>query len=171
MLLYLHHTSASCEAEESPVSSTSSTTSADHGEQLSTGRVVSAYLDALYAGDFENARRLVADDLSFSGPFIQVDRADAFFASAKPLRQFVRGHRTIKQWENGNEVSTLYEMNLETPAGKGSVLASEWNTVRSGKIVRAMLVFDTAAFRKVVPQPAAPLLSSEQAGRPVPADS
>ncbi len=43
-------------------------------------------------------------------------------------------------------------MNLETPVGKGLVLTSEWNTVRDGKVVSATLVFDTAEFRKVVPQ-------------------
>jgi hypothetical protein len=46
-------------------------------------------------------------------------------------------------------------MNLKTPAGKGSVLVSEWNTVRDGKVTSAPLVFDTAAFRSLVPQPEA----------------
>ena len=118
-------------------------------------RVVSAYLEAFYAGHFDIARCLVADDLSFKGPFVQVDSADALFASAKPLQQIVKGHRPIKQWRDGDEISTLYEMNLETPAGNGSVLVSEWNTVRDGKVTSATLVFDTAAFRSLVPQPQA----------------
>jgi hypothetical protein len=114
--------------------------------------IVDRYLDAFYRGDFDTARTLLSDDLSFKGPFIQVDGADRFFASADGLRQIVRGHRTVRQWQDDNELSTLYQMELETPAGKGSVLVSEWNTVRDGKVASAVLVFDTAEFRKLVPQ-------------------
>ncbi len=121
-------------------------------QQLSTRQVVDQYLSAFYRGDFDVARDLVADDLSFRGPFVQVEGADAFFASAQPLCQIVKGHRTVRQWRDGDEVSTLYVMDLETPLGEGSVLTSEWNTVREGKVLSATLVFDTAEFRKVVPQ-------------------
>jgi hypothetical protein len=114
--------------------------------------VVDRYLDSFYRGDFDTARTLLSNDLSFKGPFVQVDGADRFVASADGLRQIVRGHRTLRQWQDGNEVSTLYQMQLETPAGKGSVLVSEWNTVREGKVASAVLVFDTAEFQKLVPQ-------------------
>jgi hypothetical protein len=114
--------------------------------------VVDQYLDAFYRGDFETARTLLADDLSFKGPFVQVEGADQFVASADGLRKIVRGRRTVHQWRDGEEISTLYEMNLETPAGTGSVLVSEWNTVRGGEVAKATLVFDTAEFRKLVPQ-------------------
>ena len=114
--------------------------------------VVEQYLDAFYRGDFESAQALLADDLSFKGPFVEVDGGDQFLASAEGLRRIVKGHRTVRQWHDGEEISTLYEMKLETPAGKGSVLVSEWNTVRGSKIVSATLVFDTAEFRKLVPQ-------------------
>lgn len=114
--------------------------------------VVDQYLDAFYRGDFETARALLADDLSFNGPFVQVEGADQFIASADGLRRIVRGHRTLRQWRHGEEISTLYEMKIETPAGTGSVVVSEWNTVRGGEVVSATLVFDTAEFRKLVPQ-------------------
>ncbi len=114
--------------------------------------IVDRYLDSFYRGDFDTARTLLSNDLSFKGPFVQVDGADRFVASADGLRQIVRGHRTLRQWQDGNEVSTLYQMQLETPAGKGSVLVSEWNTVREGKVASAVLVFDTAEFQKLVPQ-------------------
>jgi hypothetical protein len=81
-----------------------------------------------------------------------VEGADQFLASADGLRRIVRGHRTVRQWRDGEEISTLYEMKLETPAGTGSVLVSEWNTVRGGEVASATLVFDTAEFRKLVPQ-------------------
>lgn len=79
-------------------------------------QVVSDYLAAFYTGDFDTARRLVADDFAFSGPFVQVDGADAFMASAEPPRRIVRGVRTVRQCHDGDHVSTLYEMNLEQHA-------------------------------------------------------
>lgn len=115
-------------------------------------QIVDQYLDAFYRGDFETARTLLADDLSFTGPFVQVDGADRFVASAEGLRRIVRGHRTVRRWHDGDEVSTLYEMKLETPVGKGSVLVSEWNIVREGEVAMATLVFDTAEFKRLVPQ-------------------
>lgn len=129
---------------------------ADSRQRLSPAQVVERYLQTFYLGDFETARGLVADDLSFNGPFVQVQGADRFFASAQPLRQVVNGHSVVRHWEEDNEVSTMYEMQLKTPAGEGSVLVSEWNTVRKGKVASARLVFDTAAFRRLVPQAGGP---------------
>lgn len=114
--------------------------------------VVDRYLDAFYRGDFKTARTLLADDLVFQGPFVHVRGADTFIASADGLRSIVRGRRALRQWRDGAEVSTLYEMKLETPAGTGSVLVSECNTVRGGQVASATVVFDTAEFRKLVPQ-------------------
>jgi hypothetical protein len=102
-------------------------------------------------------RPLLADDLIFKGPFVRVEGADQFVASADGLRRIVRGHRAIRQWRNGKEIWTLYEMKLETPSGTGSVLVSEWNTVRGGVVASATLVFDTAEFRKLVPHAGSPL--------------
>ena len=131
------------------------TTHADQArdrQDLTPTQVVDGYLEAFYTGEFDAARRLVTDELSFHGPFVQVEGADQFFASAKPLRQIVAGHRIVRQWKDGDDVLTMYEMQLKTPAGEGCVLVSEWNTVRAGKVASAQLVFDTAAFRKLVPQ-------------------
>ena len=126
--------------------------STTESQDRSPARIVDRYLAAYYGGDLDAAHELVSDGLSFRGPFVQVDGADAFFASAQPLRQIVKGHRTVRQWRDGDEVSTLYEMHLETPVGKGSVLTSEWNTVRDGRVASATLVFDTAEFRELMPQ-------------------
>jgi hypothetical protein len=89
------------------------------------------------SGDVETARRFVAADLSLNGPFIPVDATDAFFASAEPLRQTVNGLRTITHWQDRDEISTLHEAILETPAGKASVAMSESNTVRGGRVASA----------------------------------
>jgi hypothetical protein len=123
------------------------------GVSASPAGVVNAYLEGFYSGDFEAARLNVADSFSFEGPFLQVEGKDAFFAGAEGLRSIVRGHRLLRQWVDGDDVSSLYQVDLETPAGKGSVLMSEWHRVTGGQLVSGRIVFDTAVFRRLVPAP------------------
>ena len=111
---------------------------------------VSRYLAAFYSGDFATARSVLADGFSFHGPFVQATGADAFFAAAEGLRSLVRGHRLLRQVCDGEEVCSLYEVDLETPTGAGSVPMSEWHVVRDGRIASGRVLFDTAAFRTIV---------------------
>ncbi len=114
--------------------------------------VVNEYLTAFYAGEHEAARRLVSEDFAFRGPFLEVAGAKAFFDGAAGLRTMVRGHRPLGQWQRGRDVSTLYEVELKTPTAAGSVLMSERNLVSEGRVTSGLVVFDTAAFRALVPQ-------------------
>ncbi len=109
------------------------------------------YLTAFYTGDFGRARDLVAETFAFRGPFLQVEGRDAFFDGAQGLKNIVRGHRTVRQWSDGEDVCTVYEVELQTPAGQGTVLMSEWHTVREGRLTAGQVVFDTARFRALLP--------------------
>jgi SnoaL-like domain len=113
--------------------------------------VVNQYLTSFYSGDFETAKSVVADDFSFRGPFLQVDGKEQFFAGAEGLRQIVRGHRLLRQWVDGDDVSTTYEVDFVTPAGEGSVLMSEWHILRHTQLGSGRVTFDSAAFRALVP--------------------
>ena len=113
--------------------------------------MVNEYLAAFWSGDFDKARSLVADDFSFQGPLAQADNKETFFASAAPLAPIVRGCRMLRQWEDGDDVCSVYEFKLATPVGAGTVLVSEWNTIRNGRLASARLMFDTAAFRALMP--------------------
>ena len=120
-------------------------------------QVVNAYLTAFWSGDFETARSLVVDSFSFRGPLAQADDRAAFFQSAAPLEPIVRGHELVRQWADSDEVCSVYRCRLEAPAGDGSVLITEWDTVRADRIVAARLVFDPAVFRTLLPAPARPV--------------
>jgi ketosteroid isomerase-like protein len=120
-------------------------------EVRSASQVVLDYLTAFYSADFDTARSLVADDFSFRGPFLQIEGGDAFFQGAAGLASIVRGYQLVRQWQDGHDVSSVYEVNLETPGAKGTVLMSEWSTVRDGQLTASRVVFDTAAFRALVP--------------------
>jgi predicted SnoaL-like aldol condensation-catalyzing enzyme len=139
-----------------------SETSADIATGTTTARasraddpatVVTDYLSAFYTGDFERARVLVTDDFSFRGPFVQVTGQEAFFASAAGLRPIVRGHRLVRQWRDGPEVCSIYDVEFETPVATGTVRMSEWHTVRGARIATASVLFDSAEFRALMPQP------------------
>ncbi|MGH3576219.1 MAG: nuclear transport factor 2 family protein [Mycobacterium sp.] len=114
---------------------------------------VTTYLAEFYRGDFERAREVVAEDFSFEGPFLQVQGKEAFFEGAEGLRQIVRGHRLIQQWIDGDEVSSLYEVDIHTPHGQGALLMSEWHSVQFGQLVRGRVVFDTVPFRSLMAPP------------------
>jgi SnoaL-like domain len=117
------------------------------------GAVVVEYLTAFYTGDFDRARTLLAPNFSFRGPFLQIQGRDGFFAGAQGLRPIVRGHRLLRQWVDGTEVCSIYDVTLETPSGSGSVPMSEWHTVHAGRLTTALVLFDTTAFRSLLPAP------------------
>jgi hypothetical protein len=115
--------------------------------------VVNAYLDAFTSWRVEEARALVADGFVFEGPFIKTDDKEAFFAGAAGLGRIAQGHRVLRQWADGDDVSTVYEFELGTPERHGPIVMSEWHTVKDGLIVSSRLLFDTAQFRALAPAP------------------
>lgn len=124
--------------------------SADLRRDAVASDVVNRYLDRFYRGDFAAAGAVVAREFSFTGPFLEVRGKDAFFAGAAGLRQIVRGHRLLRQWIDGAEVCSLYDVHLETPAGAATIPMSEWHTVRDGHLVAGRVLFDSAAFRALL---------------------
>jgi hypothetical protein len=63
----------------------------------------------------------------------------------------VRGHELVRQWIDGDEVCSIYHCRLEMAHGAQALLVTEWDTVREGQVATAQLVFDTAAFRALLP--------------------
>jgi ketosteroid isomerase-like protein len=116
-----------------------------------SARIFVDYLDAFTSGDVDRAAELLTDDFSFAGPLQQTEGKDAFLEGARHLAPLVRGHTMLRQWEDGDEVCSIYEFAIETPAGAGSVLMSEWSRVRDGRLASSRLVFDTAAFAALMP--------------------
>jgi hypothetical protein len=119
---------------------------------MSSAALVNDYLNAFYSGDFATARKFVADDYRFKGPFVEALDKDQYFASAAGLAPVVRGHKMLQQWEHGAEVCSIYDVRLQTPAGEGAVTMSEWHTADGGRLKSSRLVLDTASFRALMPR-------------------
>jgi len=74
-----------------------------------------------------------------------------FLAGSAALGPIVRGCDIRRQWVDGDEVCSIYDFKVETPAGAGSIPMAEWSVVRGGKLVSSRLLFDTAAMAALMP--------------------
>lgn len=119
---------------------------------MSPTTLVNAYLNAFYSGDFDSARAVVTDEFHFTGPFVEATNREAYFASAAGLAPIVRGHQLLHQWQDGNEVCSIYDVALETPVGRGKVTMSEWHTTADEKLIAGRVILDTAALRALLPR-------------------
>jgi ketosteroid isomerase-like protein len=114
--------------------------------------LVTQYLDAFASVDFKTTRGLLHEDFSFAGPIDQVEGRDAFLEGATRLIPLMNGCRVLNQWEDGNDVCSIYDFRLRTPVATGAVVMAEWNRIREGRIASSKLIFDTAAFLALLPQ-------------------
>jgi Cu+-exporting ATPase len=109
--------------------------------------VVNEYLTAYTSGDVDRAASLVSEDFSFQGPMQATAGRSALRQIVAHVAASARGHRVLRQWQDGDEVCTLYQFSVATEAEAFSVLVSEWNTVRGGQVASSLMVFDTRPFR------------------------
>lgn len=114
--------------------------------------IVRDYITALTSRDFDRARSLMTEDFSFRGPMAEMDGIEVFMAEAAGAYEFARGFRMLRQLEDGDEVSSIYELDVETPAARATMLMSEWNVVRDGRIASSLLVFDTSVHDTLMPE-------------------
>jgi predicted SnoaL-like aldol condensation-catalyzing enzyme len=126
----------------------------DDSRKQRPSEIVTRFLSSYHGGRMAEARAMLTDDFSFRAPLVDEGSQALFFASGDEKSALVRGFRVLRQWEDGDDVSTLYELDVETNAGAASMLMYEWHHVRDGSIDSTVMVFDTVA-------PAAELIRNE----------
>jgi Cu+-exporting ATPase len=109
--------------------------------------IVNEYLTAYTTGDVDRAVSLASEDFSFQGPTQATAGRSALRKIVAHVAANARGHRVLRQWQDGDDVCTIYQFSVETDAEATSVLVSEWNTVRGGQVASSLIVFDTGPFR------------------------
>ena len=108
--------------------------------------IVTEFLHAFMSGDIEHARLLASDEFSFQAPLQQGHGSrQSYFSGAAAKTRYVKAIRILQQWEDGTNVSTLYELVVRTPNGIAAMPVSEWHTVENGKVTSSFMVFDTGA--------------------------
>src|SRR6516165_7620108 len=101
--------------------------------------VAEDFFDAWTDKDFERARSLLRDDVSFQGPIDTFSDADSYIASLKQLSGIVTGAEKQKVFVDGNDVCVIYDLKT---APVPSSRTCEWYTLRDGKIASVRVIFD-----------------------------
>jgi hypothetical protein len=114
-------------------------------------KIAEEFFSAWTNKDFERARELVHDDLSFEGPIDSFSDADSYLASLKQLSGIVTGVDMQKVFVDGQEVCVIYDLKT---APVPSARTCEWYRVRDAKIAWVSVVFDARPF--------APLFEAQQ---------
>jgi ketosteroid isomerase-like protein len=105
--------------------------------------VAEGFFDAWTSKDFDRARSLLHDDLSFEGPIESFSDADSYMASVRQLSGIVTGAEKQKVFVDGDDVCVIYDLNTQPiPSSR----TCEWYRVRDGKIASVSVVFDARPF-------------------------
>ena len=106
-------------------------------------RVAEEFFAAWMGKDFDRARALLHDDLSFQGPIDSFDDADAYIQAIRGLSQIVTGADKRKVFVDGDDVCVIYDLKT---APVPSAPTAEWYRVRDGRIASIQVFFDARPF-------------------------
>jgi SnoaL-like domain len=106
--------------------------------------VVTRYHDAVAVQDVDGARKLLHDELRFTGPFESFGSADEYVAAIQKLWGIVESIQVLHVSAAGDEVVAIYDMVTTTPAGTQPIC--EWYGVDGGAIAWIRAIFDTGPF-------------------------
>jgi len=105
--------------------------------------VAEDFFDAWTGKDFDRARTLLHDDVSFQGPIESFSDADSYLASLRHLSGIVQGADKQKVFVDGDDVCVIYDLKT---APVPSSRTCEWYHVRDGKIASVRVIFDARPF-------------------------
>jgi hypothetical protein len=118
---------------------------------VSNADIFRTYLERFARGDVDGAAELLANEFAFNGPILQADGKAEFVAGSATAAAMARGCTIHHQWVDGDDVCSIYDFEIETPAGTGAIPMAEWSVIRNGKLVSSRLLFDTAAMAALMP--------------------
>jgi ketosteroid isomerase-like protein len=92
---------------------------------------------------------MLAEDMTFVGPLMKTTGAEEYINSTKQFLQMHKTTRMLKQFENENDVCSIYEMDIATPAGGTITLElTDWIQVANGRVVKQKIYYDPREFAK-----------------------
>jgi ketosteroid isomerase-like protein len=106
-------------------------------------QVAEGFFDAWTGKDFERARGLLHDDVSFEGPIDRFSDADSYLAALRRLSGIVTGAEKRKVFVDDQDVCVIYDLKT---APVPSSRTCEWYRVRDGRIAAVSVVFDARPF-------------------------
>src|SRR5438045_3255866 len=109
--------------------------------------LVNRFYEATDRHEVQGLGEMVAADVVFAGPVMQATGAEAYLRMNAQLLPFHRETHMLAQFERVNDVCSLYEMDLETPAGPTiTITMADWIRIKAGKIAEQRIFFDPRSF-------------------------
>ena len=84
---------------------------------MSNADTFRTYLERFANGDVEGAGELLAEEFAFDGPILQAKGKAEFLAGSATAASMARGCTIHHQWADGDDVCSVYDFEIETPAG------------------------------------------------------
>ena len=112
--------------------------------------VVERFLTAFYTADVPRIRESVVPDFDMQGPFAAAHDVDELIELSKPLFDVVRGVRFRRWVTDGDNVSSLYDIELHGPGGSGWMTMGGWFTVAGDRVTTGYVVYDSATQHAII---------------------
>jgi SnoaL-like domain len=106
--------------------------------------IVANYQNAMDKGDVAGARKLLHDDLHFSGPLDTFDRPEPYLEALKQLAPMLEKVEVLKVFSEGDQVARFCNLHFRPPLP--TTFIGEWFQVRGDKIARIQIAFDARPF-------------------------
>jgi ketosteroid isomerase-like protein len=111
--------------------------------------VVNRFYDTTDNKKGEGLEVLLAKDMKFVGPLMRSSSAKEYVELTKQLLQMHVETRMLRQFEQGNDVCSIYDLTLRTPSGGTITLPiADLIRVSDGKIAEQTIYYDPRDFAK-----------------------
>ena len=117
--------------------------------QLSPESIVTAFIDAIEARDFERARTFLSDTrFSYRSPVSKADNADTFISIVSRVGPILEKIERRKTFIDGNDVCSIMNYSTTMEAMQ-EVPVVQLATVVAGKITALETFFDASEYNKM----------------------
>lgn len=114
--------------------------------------VVTDYLAALNAFDYDRARACLADQgFEYTSPSHHFHSADAFIGHITVVGGIVHSSKTRKVFVDGQDVCHILTYRIQI-SEKQDVATVLWSRVQGGRIVRIEAIFDASLYHGLFPR-------------------
>ncbi len=96
--------------------------------------VVNRYYQAWNYKHAEGLRDLIAANIDYRGPLEKASNADEMMSMAAKYAPMHGGMRMLRQFEDGEEVCSIYELIVTTPEWTLSVPTADWIRFSNGRV-------------------------------------
>lgn len=118
--------------------------------QQSPAHIVTAFIDAVEARDFERARTYLSDaQFTYRSPVSRTDDADTFITIISRIGPILEGIERHKTFVDGADVCSILHYRTTMEALK-EVPVVQLATVEAGKIIALEVFFDASEYNKML---------------------